>query len=183
MVNNMEDFKFIPAPLSTPPNFLIYRIYYDSEIVYVGRTKQKLQNRLRAHFFKTTMVRSIDIFRVSRVEYAALESESDMNLYELYYILLLKPILNKDDKAKDKLSIVLPPLSFTFFDPPIFNKWKEEIRKRDREYKERKKEKEENRIKARELKQKFRDGKISEEEFETEYERIISLIRIAKAWD
>lgn len=51
--------KYIPSPK-------LYKIYYDDVLVYLGRTKQPLQTRLRGHFFKKPMHRVIDIQQVSR---------------------------------------------------------------------------------------------------------------------
>ncbi len=39
--------------------FILYKIYDDKGIIYLGRTKQKLQDRLRGHFFKKPMQREI----------------------------------------------------------------------------------------------------------------------------
>ena len=67
--------------------FVLYRIFYGEHIVYVGRTKQPLQNRIRGHLFGKPMHRKIDIEQVSRIEYAEFKTEADMNLYEIYFIL------------------------------------------------------------------------------------------------
>ena len=52
------------------------------------------------------------ISNVSKIEYAEFLSEADMNLYEIYYINLLKPPLNCDDKAKDELTVSLPDVDW-----------------------------------------------------------------------
>ena len=62
-------------------NFVLYRIYYGENIVYIGRTKQPLQDRIRGHMFKKPMQRSISIDNVSKIEYAEFQTEADMNLY------------------------------------------------------------------------------------------------------
>ena len=80
--------------------FLIYRIWYGDCLVYVGRTKQPLQSRIRGHLFNKPMHRTVNIEQVTKIEYAELGSEADMNLYEIYYILRLHPPLNVDDKAE-----------------------------------------------------------------------------------
>lgn len=87
--------------------FLIYRIWYGNCLVYVGRTKQPLQSRIRGHLFSKPMHRTVNIEQVTKIEYAELGSEADMNLYEIYYILRLHPPLNVDDKARDDLSVTL----------------------------------------------------------------------------
>lgn len=112
--------------------FVLYRIYYKAVdgkeyIAYVGRTKQSLATRIRGHLFAKPMHRSIHIEQVSKIEYAKLQSEADMNLYEIYYILKNKPPLNVDDKARDTLSVELPELTWTPYAPPLWKKWSEEL--------------------------------------------------------
>lgn len=114
--------------------FVVYRIYYGDEIVYVGRTKQPLQNRIRGHVFGKAMHRKIDIEHVSKIEYAMLTSEADMNLYEIYYILKLHPPLNVDDNATDSLSVSLPELSWLPFETPLWEKWKNQILNKRNDY-------------------------------------------------
>lgn len=106
--------------------YILYKIYYGDELVYVGRTKQELKQRLRNHFFGgNAMTKKLDILRTSRIEYHICESEADMNLLEVYLICLWKPVLNKDDKPHDNLTIYLPePQFYQYFDP-IIDKWKE----------------------------------------------------------
>ena len=67
----------------------VYRIYYGDQIVYVGRTNQPLQDRIRGHLFAKPMHRTLNIDLVSKVEYAEFNTEADMNLYEIYYVLYL----------------------------------------------------------------------------------------------
>lgn len=132
--------------------FVIYRIYYGNEIVYVGRTTQKLQARLHGHFFKVPHMRQIDINRVSKIDFAELNTKSDLYLYEIYYINKHKPILNTDDKSKDELTIQLPELSFMEFTYYLMEKWKNEIYIRDGDFKRKK----ENQIRMEELQRKER---------------------------
>lgn len=119
--------------------FLLYRIYYGDTLVYVGRTKQPLQTRIRGHLFAKPMHRTIAIEQVTRIEYARLKTEADMNLYEIYYILKWKPPLNVDDKTRDSLTIRLPDLIWLPFvtedlKPQIWQKWQAEIESRVTEY-------------------------------------------------
>ncbi len=111
--------------------YIVYRIYYGDCLVYVGRTKQPLQNRIRGHLFNKPMHRTISIEQVTKIEYAELGSEADMNLYEIYYILKLHPPLNVDDKAKDDLSITLPDLEWREFSTHLWDGWRREIAKQD----------------------------------------------------
>ena len=111
--------------------FLIYRIWYGDCLVYVGRTKQPLQSRIRGHLFSKPMHRTVNIEQVTKIEYAELGSEADMNLYEIYYILRLHPPLNVDDKARDDLSVTLPELEWKEFTTPLWEGWRQEIAKQD----------------------------------------------------
>jgi hypothetical protein len=104
--------------------FILYKIYYNFGLVYLGRTKQPLKSRLRGHFFKLPMHKLIDINRVTKIEYASCNSEADMFLYEIYYINKFKPALNRDDKARDELSIIIDDLEFKEFDCNLMDKWK-----------------------------------------------------------
>lgn len=113
--------------------FLLYRIFYrgaggKDTIVYVGRTKQPLQTRIRGHLFAKPMHRTISIEQVTKIEYARLQTEADMNLYEIYYILKEKPPLNVDDKTRDRLTVSLPELTWTEFRPPLWDKWMKELK-------------------------------------------------------
>ena len=148
---------------------IVYRIWYGNSIVYVGRTNQPLQNRIRGHLFAKPMHRVIDINLVTKIDYHDFETEADMNLYEIYYILKLHPPLNVDDKTRDCLTVSLPDVDFEIALFPIWEKWKTEIRsKMDEE--------EKRRIRLRELiqaksvlrKQK-NDGEITADEFEIQY--------------
>lgn len=113
---------------------LLYKIYYrgpngsnSDGLVYIGRTRQALNTRLRGHFFKKPMHRMIDIFQVSKIEYAAFNTVADMYLYEIYFINKEKPPLNRDDKADDILTVELPPVKWKQHDCHLMEKWKAEI--------------------------------------------------------
>lgn len=106
--------------------YTIYKIYYGSIVVYVGRTKQKLQTRLHGHFFNKAMHKYIDIFKVTKVEYAETKTVADMYLYEIYYINKYKPPINRDDKANDDLTVKLPELEFKPYEIKLIDKWKKQ---------------------------------------------------------
>lgn len=106
---------------------IVYRIYYGDTIVYVGRTNQNLRSRIRGHLFEKPMQRKIDINQVSYIDYAEFESEADMNLYEIYYILKLHPVLNVDDKTKDFPTVSLPVPDFMKAEFPLWDKWKQQL--------------------------------------------------------
>ena len=107
--------------------FILYRIYYGEHLVYVGRTKQPLQNRIRGHLFAKPMHRTIAIEQVSRIEYAEFKTEADMNLYEIYFILKWHPPLNVDDKTRDYPTVELPPVEWRRFVTPLWGKWLQQI--------------------------------------------------------
>ena len=113
--------------------YILYKIFYNSPdgefIAYLGRTKQRINSRLRGHFKQLPMHKLIDIFSVSHIEIAECKTEADMFLYEIYYINKYKPPLNRDDKSKEELTIVLTELDFkTLHNEEIMEKWKQEIR-------------------------------------------------------
>jgi len=105
----------------------LYKIYYDIGLIYIGRTNQPLQSRLRGHFFKRPMHREIDAESVTRIEYAEVATEADMYVYEVYLINELKPVLNQDDKSYEKLTIALPHIEFRQYECKLMDKWKMEL--------------------------------------------------------
>lgn len=113
---------------ATKKQYILYKIYSENCLLYVGRTKQPLKRRLHGHFFKAPMHRSINIECVTKIEYATLPTEADMFVWEVILINQLKPVLNRDDKAKDQLTLELPPLPFQEFNCDLMEKWREEIR-------------------------------------------------------
>lgn len=143
--------------------FVLYRIYYGNTLIYLGRTKQPLQNRIRGHLFKKAMHRSINIDLVTKIEYAVFETEADMNLYEIYFINLWKPPLNIDDKCNDDLTVSLPDVEWKLFETHLWDKWKEEIHKKDNAHKMRENEKSAREELLRAMRKKWHEGEISEE--------------------
>jgi excinuclease UvrABC nuclease subunit len=133
--------------------------------VYLGRTKQPLQDRIRGHLFKKPMHRSININLVTKIEYALFKTEADMNLYEIYLIILLKPPLNVDDKTNDSLTVTLPEIEFTLFNCHLWDKWIEEINNVNSVEVKRQKEQQERFDKTIEMRKKWHSGEISEDEY------------------
>lgn len=146
-------------------SFILYRIYYGDSIVYLGRTKQPLQDRIRGHVYKHPLYRSIFIEQVTKIEYAEFQTEADMNLYEIYFINLWKPPLNIDDKTKDELTLKLPEVEWKLFTTPLWEKWKEHIKDLDDKYHMRKQEEAAKQEYLRDLRARFHRGEISEEEY------------------
>lgn len=113
------------------PQFILYKIYSENCLLYIGRTKQSLQTRLHGHFFKAPMHRAINIECVTKIEYAILPTEADMFVWEVILINQFKPPLNRDDKAKDELTLTLPPLPFQEYNCKLMDKWRQQIRLAD----------------------------------------------------
>lgn len=111
--------------------YILYKIYYGDLLVYLGRTKQDLQQRIRGHFLSKPMHRKIDIFNTTKIEYAQFETEADMYLYEVYYINKLHPPLNVDDRAKDNLTVELPDVEWNEFTCKLMDKWKSSLSRED----------------------------------------------------
>lgn len=151
--------------------FILYRIYYGNALVYLGRTKQPLQNRIRGHLFKKAMHRSISIELVTKIEYAVFNTEADMNLYEIYFINLWKPPLNIDDKCNDDLTVSLPGVEWKLFKTPLWDKWEAEIKKKDNAHRMRENEKAAQAELLRVMRKKWHDGEISEETYYSFKER------------
>ena len=146
-------------------NFILYKIWYGDCLVYLGRTKQPLQNRIRGHLFKKPMHRTIFIDQVTKIEYAEFQSEADMNVYEVYFINLYKPPLNCDDKTKDDLHIQLPEVEWKTFTTHLWDKWKSDLQKSDDVYKLKQQEKSALLELRRVMRRKAATGEISENDY------------------
>lgn len=114
--------------MKSPQGFVLYKIFYGENLVYLGRTKQPLDRRLHGHYFNKPMHRKIDISQSIKIEYAIFQTEADMNLYEVYFINALKPPLNCDDRAQDNLTVTLPAITWTPYIPPLMQNWIERQR-------------------------------------------------------
>lgn len=151
---------------------ILYKIYYSDYVAYLGRTNQPLQNRIRGHLFQKPMHRCININLVTKIEYATFPTEADMNLYEIYFINKLKPMLNVDDKTSDELTVTLPDVEFKVFDCHLWDKWKAEINEKSTEY-----SKKSDRYRAiqeeyRIIRSQFRLKEINEKEYENSRDSI-----------
>lgn len=145
--------------------YLLYRIYYGESIAYIGRTKQPLQNRIRGHLFSKPMHRTVAIDMVTKIEYAELQTEADLNLYEIYYILKEHPPLNVDDKTRDYPTVSLPELEWREFKTPLWEKWKAVILEQDEKHQNMSKRYRTIFEDLRVLRSSYRMGEIGEEEY------------------
>lgn len=112
----------------------LYRIWYGENLVYLGRTNQPLQSRLRGHFFGKPMHRKIDLKLVTKIERTEFATEADMFVYEVYFINLYKPWLNRDDLSYSELTVSLPEVEWEEFVPSRMEAWRDEITQRDVAY-------------------------------------------------
>lgn len=151
--------------MASPKGFILYRIWYGDNLAYLGRTKQPLQSRIHGHLFKKPMHRSINIELVTKIEYAEFQSESDMNLYEIYFINLWKPTLNVDDKCKDDLSVRLPEVEWKVFTTHLWDKWEKEIHVRDDAYHMKQNEEKARFEIDRLMRKKWHNGEITEDAY------------------
>lgn len=103
---------------------ILYKIYMGHKCVYIDETVNDLTATLRVHFFGKE--NTLDLERVSKIEYIALPSQADCLVYKTYLINILKPLYNKAERARDTLSdnITLPELAFVEYNNPIIDKWK-----------------------------------------------------------
>lgn len=152
--------------------FLLYRIYYGDNLVYIVRIKQPLENRLRGHFLAKPMQRTIAIELVTKIQYASFRTEADMNLYEIYYILRLKPPLNVDDKTRDNLTVSLPEVEWHDWYDPIMERWKEEIVEKASTYEKNVRRARQSTEDMRVVRSLHKTGAISDEDYEERMDRL-----------
>ena len=152
--------------------YLLYRIYYDGTLVYIGQTAQAIDRRLQKHFFAPAHIRKIDPRLVTSVEVASCASRADMNVYERYYIELHKPELNFLEKDIDDLSpsVRLPDLDFQEAHIPLMDKWRVKIAEVEQGEQAAKEEKIRRFTESQALRRQRRAGEISEDEYYTRLE-------------
>lgn len=92
--------------------YIVYKIFYQDGLVYIGRTGNLLAHRLQSH----ASAKTIEFKKVKNVQYAICDTESDMMMYEVYYINKLKPRFNTFEKGAGTLNVKIPDLTFTDFD-------------------------------------------------------------------
>lgn len=82
--------------------YYVYRfLNSESEVVYVGKTKQPLEKRILIHFGNSGHLRKDQISMVTRIEFLELGSRIEMDIVELYYINKWKPAFNTQSKYDD----------------------------------------------------------------------------------
>ena len=83
--------------------YFIYKYVKDGEVIYLGKTKRALNKRINEH--KKDLPDGCDIY------YFECESESDMNIAELFLIDKYKPLYNKDCNSSETQT------SYSFAEP------------------------------------------------------------------
>lgn len=88
-----------------------------------------------------------------------------MYLYEIYFINLWHPPLNRDDNASDNLTVVLPDVEWTLFQTKLWEDWKVALHEKNEEAKRAKDRELEWERQRREMRNKSLRGEISEDEY------------------
>lgn len=79
--------------------FNVYRFKNkEDKIIYVGKTKNGMDSRMKIHFSKNGHLDSTCYKEVNTIEYIKLNSQIDMDIKELYYINKYKPKYNTISK-------------------------------------------------------------------------------------
>ena len=108
----------------------IYRVWYNGQngkhLVYIGRTKNNLTERIRQHHKKHPFQKVLKIDENTYIDYTEFNTVADMFVAEIILINQHKPPLNVDDKAKDELTLDLQllELDWKVWDKPhLVRKW------------------------------------------------------------
>lgn len=79
----------------------------ENQIIYVGKSND-LTRRMNEHFSDYGHLPKECYNNVAKIDFIVLNSEIDMNIYELYYINLYKPYFNIKDKSENNMELKLP---------------------------------------------------------------------------
>ena len=91
-------------------NIYIYKLYNkEKELLYVGKTTH-IHIRIRQHILDKRKVEWKK--NISYIEYAKCLNETDMNIYEVYYINKLSPKHNVSENYNTESSINIRDLTF-----------------------------------------------------------------------
>lgn len=118
----LDDILGKPSCLIFDRNPYVYVCYNkDDKIIYVGRT-QDIESRMYNHYLNDYWWEFVD-----KIYIGITNSETDMAIYEIYYINKYKPIYNTKDKFSDSdfPTLQLEELSFIRF-IPAYLKYKKE---------------------------------------------------------
>lgn len=85
----------------------IYRYFNKkNQVIYVGLTSRPLKRRVKEHSVEQLQSET------DHIDFALVDSEVDMRMYELYYINKYRPKFNKRDLYFDGNNLKLPELTF-----------------------------------------------------------------------
>lgn len=92
--------------------YYVYKFYNKKgELIYVGKTIN-IDSRIIAHISEENWKKT----EIYKIECALTNSKTDMDIYEMYYINLLKPKYNIAMVNDDKPTFYLPELNFAEYD-------------------------------------------------------------------
>lgn len=88
----------------------IYKLLDKNEnLLYIGKTKD-INIRTRQHILGARKIEWKS--NIEKIMYADCHNETDMNIYEVYYINKLSPMYNRSENYNKEPSIILPDLTF-----------------------------------------------------------------------
>jgi hypothetical protein len=99
----------------TPKKFvwLLYRMKNAAgEIVYIGKTMQAIENRMKQHFTGKGYLKKWTE-SIETIEFAVCTTMADQNVYEVWYIGKLQPKYNAEYRTTDIVTVSLPELAFS----------------------------------------------------------------------
>lgn len=89
--------------------YYIYKFYHDKELLYIGQTTN-LDARISSHKSSKVWWNEINV-----ILYAECNNKFEMDTYEKYYIIKLKPKYNINDKTVNSLKFNLDELNFKIY--------------------------------------------------------------------
>lgn len=84
--------------------FYVYRYVYQNQIIYVGKTKRDLCERISEH----KVERKFLPYLTADIEFITCKTHVEMDIYEKYFINLWSPILNIVDMEHAEFSFQIP---------------------------------------------------------------------------
>ena len=81
--------------------YFLYRFLSSDEVIYIGKTKN-LERRISKHFSGNGHLEHDCIYETDKVEYAKVETNTEMDMLEIYYINKFAPKYNKINNYQEK---------------------------------------------------------------------------------
>jgi len=103
-------------------NMYLYRLYNkNKEVIYIGQTTNSVELRIKRHFSNYNKYKLDRLWKteIKYYDYIELNTKSELDIYEIYYINKHKPIYNSQYKDNGKLTNrlkQLPELPFKNID-------------------------------------------------------------------